>query len=157
MKFVEHIVTVGGLGKIPYAPGTFGSVPGLLLGLLVHYFLRDYLKLDAVHFYILSTGLGLVFCILAQKATVRIEKTWRHDDKRIVIDELAGQYFSTVYFPVTWFYALASFALFRFFDILKPWPISWVDQKWHDPLATLVDDLLAAVLAIACLSWISSF
>lgn len=154
MKITESIATVCGLGHIRFAPGTFGSLPGLGLGLLTHYVLRDVYNIGWMNFILASTGIGFVFCIIAHKSIVGIERTWRHDDKRIVIDELAGQYFATVFFSVTLFHAIASFVLFRFFDILKPWPISWVDKKWHHPFATLLDDLLASVLAIVCLKLI---
>jgi phosphatidylglycerophosphatase A len=72
-----------------------------------------------------------------------------------VIDEVVGQYFVSVWFPVTWLYVISGFLLFRFFDIFKPWPIRWVDRKWHHAFATLLDDLMASVLAFVFLYGLS--
>jgi phosphatidylglycerophosphatase A len=152
MKISKIISTVCGLGYLPVAPGTFGSLPGLVLGLLTHHIFYEY-----DHFILISTIIGLAICIKGYLAIRIVEREWSHDDSRIVIDELAGQYFATVYFPVTWFYALASFALFRFFDIVKPWPIRWVDREWRHSLATLIDDLMASALAVVCLLLLSNF
>lgn len=149
MKITEILATVGGLGHLRPSPGTYGSVPGLLLGVLTHHFLVNVCAFERNTFFVISSIIGLAFCVLAHFTIVQMEKTWRHDDKRIVIDELAGQYFSTVFFPLTPINIIASFALFRFFDIAKPWPIRWIDRQWKHPFATLADDLLAALFSIA--------
>ena len=68
------------------------------------------------------------------------------DDGRIVIDEIAGMLVTLVSFPATVFWLLAGFLAFRFFDILKPWPIRKVDQ-WKNPGGVMGDDLLAGICA----------
>lgn len=156
-RFVELLATVGGLGHIRIAPGTFGSLPGLFLGVFIHYLLRHLWNLGHLEFIAVSTLFGLLLSAIAYWSIIKIEGSWRHDDSRIVIDELVGQYFVTVYFPISFFNFIASFALFRLFDIVKPWPIRKVDREWHHAMATLVDDLMASVLGIACLYGISKF
>lgn len=150
-KHIEWIATAGNIGHIPKMPGTMGSIPGLFLALGTHFVLKEYCHLEGPLFYLASTFVGVLICLLGAYSIKEIEKTWQHDDSRIVIDEVAGQYFSTVFFPVGFLNALLSFVLFRFFDIVKPWPISRIDKSWHHSLATLVDDLFASFFAIAAL------
>lgn len=147
----KSISTVCGLGYMPFAQGTFGSIPGLFLGLAVNYFFHHVYQVEEINFIIISTLIGLTICAKAYIGILYTEKTWSHDDKRIVVDELAGQYFASVYLPLTLFYGLMSFSLFRFFDIVKPWPISWIDEEWNHSFATLADDLLAGFFAFLCL------
>lgn len=147
MKSVsEWVATACGLGHIPFAPGTFGSLPGLALGVFTHSVLVDHWQCSAVNFILASTAIGCLICVLAHLSTVKMECRWKHDDSRIVIDEVAGQYFVSVYFPVTVFFVCMSFLFFRLFDILKPWPISWMDKQNY-ALATLLDDLMASIPA----------
>ncbi len=72
-----------------------------------------------------------------------------HDDPGIVIDEIIGQWIALL--PIVGtpqpFDLLIGFILFRFFDILKPWPIRWLDQKIHTPMGTILDDVAAGVAA----------
>ncbi len=154
-KFSQTLATAGGLGLAPYAPGTFGSVGGLGLALATRYIFCERLQFSFFVFVWISLALGLALSLVAYFAIREVEKTWQHDDSRIVIDEVVGQFFSSVWFPLSYFHIVLGFVLFRFFDILKPWPICWVDRTWRTSLGTLVDDLLAAVvagLALACLS-----
>ncbi len=155
MKFVESLATAGGLGHIPKAPGTFGSLPGLALALSLNYVLNHVYKVDFDTFLFLSTAFGIFICFVAHLSIVNMEKTWRHDDSRIVIDEVAGQYFASVYFPLTSFYIVCSFILFRLFDIWKPWPISWIDSRWKSAFSTLFDDLIASMFALLSLKVLS--
>ena len=141
-KLGKLISTVCGLGYIPWAPGTFGSIPGLILALLTHHLLYD--RLGETNFFIVSTFIGVLICIKAYIGIRWTEKKWPHDDKRIVIDELAGQYFTSVYFPVTWIYALMGFALFRFFDILKPPPVRFL-EKAPGGIGIVLDDIGAGL------------
>ena len=90
-----------------------------------------------------------------------------HDDGRIVWDEFAGQ--SIAPLPLIYFnlltgwngtsalWLLAAFGLFRLFDVLKPWPISWLDAKVHGGVGIMVDDLVAGLMAAAVLLvWIGN-
>lgn len=69
------------------------------------------------------------------------------DDGRIVIDEIAGMLVTLISFPATGFWLLAGFLVFRFFDILKPFPIRSIDLKWKHAGGVMADDLLAGIYA----------
>lgn len=80
-----------------------------------------------------------------------------HDHPGIVWDEFAGLFVTMIAVPVTWGTVLAGFILFRLFDILKPWPISWLDKKVSGGLGIMLDDLVAGVFALAILHLLLKF
>ncbi|MDE1896956.1 MAG: phosphatidylglycerophosphatase A [Rhodospirillales bacterium] len=128
-----------GSGWAPKAPGTFGSLVGLAIGALL---------LTAGHFWLLAgiflaTSIGLY--AIRQLPEASIDPGW------IVIDEIAGQMIPLLalrnFNP---WGALAAFALFRLFDIWKPWPVSWADRR-RDEFGIMGDDIIAGLLALAAL------
>lgn len=133
-----------GSGLAPKAPGTFGS-----LAALAFFPLLALLSLPAFLGVVLVAALaGIVICDHAAKALDV------HDDGRIVWDEFAGQWLAlTPLVPtLVWgvadlIWLLAGFGLFRIFDIIKPWPISHLDEKVHGGLGIMLDDLVAGVFA----------
>ena len=141
-----HFVAFGfGAGLAPYAPGTFGSLVGLLAawGLLE-------LKLPwRVAVVLAVIGLGVWIC---GESARRLQ---RHDDQRIVFDEIAGVLLTSLAVQKPSVLALVLvFVFFRFFDILKPWPIRDVDHSLHGGLGIMLDDLIAALYAAACVATI---
>ncbi|MCW9016490.1 MAG: phosphatidylglycerophosphatase A, partial [Kangiellaceae bacterium] len=74
-----------------------------------------------------------------------------HDHPGIVWDEFAGMFVTFLFIPITWQNLIAGFILFRLFDILKPWPIKWVDKKVSGGLGIMLDDILAGLAACGCL------
>ena len=134
--------TAFGCGYSKKAPGTIGSIPGLLIGLSISHFIPSYGGRAGI------VGLIVLLAIWAIHFT---EKVWdTHDDQRIVIDEVAGQAIATAFLPVSIVGAVASFALFRFFDIWKPGPIGWADANLPGVWGTLIDDLIAGVFTAVC-------
>jgi phosphatidylglycerophosphatase A len=142
--------SVGGVGFSPKAPGTAGSLVGLIALILC-------LKED-VEFYSLWVILGLLF-ILGWLSSHRLLKGSYYQDSDpsyIVIDEIAGMWLTvllllTFNFPSWPLYGL-SFIAFRIFDIFKPWPIGWIDEAFakHQSMAALgimVDDIVAGFMA----------
>lgn len=137
-----------GSGLAPKAPGTFGSLLAVVLfPLLALLSLPAYLGIV-----LLASLAGIVICDHAAKA-LQV-----HDDGRIVWDEFAGQWLAlTPLVPVlAWnaaslLWLLTGFALFRLFDVAKPWPIGYLDRKVHGGLGIMLDDLVAGVLAGAVL------
>jgi phosphatidylglycerophosphatase A len=133
-----------GSGLAPKAPGTFGSLLALaLFPLLALLSVPAYLAVLAV-----AAVAGIAICGHAARALDV------HDDGRIVWDEFAGQWLALLpLVPVTaWSWSafgwlLAGFALFRLFDIAKPWPIGYLDRRIHGGLGIMLDDLLAGVCA----------
>ncbi|MDT8403278.1 phosphatidylglycerophosphatase A [Sulfuriflexus sp.] len=130
-----------GTGAARFAPGTFGT----LVALPFYYFLQPlaawlYLAVVAVLFII---GIGLC-AHAASKLKV-------HDHPGIVWDEVVGYLVTMFMAPSGWQWMLAGFALFRLFDIWKPWPIRLLDQRVAGGFGIMVDDLLAGIYAAGLL------
>ncbi len=140
-KIVELLATGLYLGKIKKMPGTFGT----LLGLPLAYGLA---QLSIFAYMILTIVLILFACFIAE---LHENYTNAHDPKEIVIDEIVGYLVAFIWLPLTWQSFLAAFILFRFFDILKPWPIRAIDQKVKGGLGTVMDDVAAGIAASICL------
>ena len=85
--------------------------------------------------------LGVYWCDRSSKAL------GVHDHGGIVWDEMVGYWLTMFLAPVGWLWWVLGFVLFRIFDILKPWPINWLDRRVHGGLGIMVDDILAAVYA----------
>lgn len=130
------VATLGGVGRLPLAPGTWGSLAVLPLGALLAtrgwpVFLLVWLAL---------TGLGLLAAGEAASAL------GRRDHPAIVIDEAAGQLLALAGLPVAWHTLALGFVLFRVLDILKPWPLRLLERlpgSW----GIMADDLAAGALA----------
>lgn len=140
-----------GSGLTPKAQGTSGSAAILLL-VPLWVWLGFWPSLLLV---LLMSAVGIVIC---DKAAHLMGV---HDDGRIVWDEFAGQSIAllplihfnllTVWNWTSALWVLAAFGLFRLFDVLKPWPISWLDAKVDGGFGIMVDDLVAGVMAAAVL------
>jgi phosphatidylglycerophosphatase A len=137
-----HLIATGlGAGLAPYAPGTAGSALALVPCWLM---------------------LSLAWpCRLAIAAAVLVLGVWIcgvssrrlgvHDHPAIVLDEIAAMMMLTVVMPQSAVWLLAGFALFRLFDIAKPWPIRDLDHSMTSGLGIMLDDQLAAIYASACM------
>ncbi len=126
-----------GCGRAPKAPGTFGTLGAIPV--VVGF------SLLGPMFYLLATLIFTIFAIFVAHFYEIL--TGRHDDKEVVIDEVAGFLVTMAWTPLTWTYLLLGFLLFRFFDILKPYPISYVDRKVGGGIGCVGDDLLAGILS----------
>lgn len=126
-----------GSGLVRPAPGTWGSLFALL----------PYLALAHLHWalyaavLLFSFAIGVYFCDACAKFL------GVHDHGAIVWDEFVGVWLTLFLVPVEPIYILLGFALFRFFDILKPWPIKWLDKSVDGGFGIMIDDVLAAVYA----------
>ncbi|MFK7730512.1 MAG: phosphatidylglycerophosphatase A [Pseudomonadales bacterium] len=133
-----------GSGLMPKAPGTWGSLLALVLYCLVF----PNLALNwAVVLLLVSFVVGIWFCGAA--AT----ELGAHDHGAVVWDEFVGQWMVVLYLQRVSELSLLSclligFVLFRLFDIVKPWPIRWFDRNVHGGLGVMLDDVLAALMAI---------
>lgn len=144
-----HLLAFGfGSGLSPRAPGTAGTVVALLL----------YLPLSqlALPLYIVLTVVAILVGIWLCGVTSR--DLGVHDHGGIVWDEFAGFWITMIAAPAGWLWLVLGFVLFRALDILKPWPIKWVDTKIHGGLGIMLDDVLAGIMAALCLQaiWILS-
>ncbi|AOE50654.1 phosphatidylglycerophosphatase A family protein [Kangiella sediminilitoris] len=130
-----------GSGLLPKAPGTWGTLIAIPVWYLLSALSLPYYLMAAALLSIVGVGL----CHYTAK------KLGVHDHPGIVWDEICGYLVTMIAVPVSWQWALAGFVLFRVFDILKPWPIKWLDKKVHGGFGIMVDDLLAGGFALAIL------
>ena len=137
-RFSEIIGTMFYIGKMPLAPGTWGSLVALLLWYLIKPKIIDPL-------FLLITG-GLFFIGIAVSEIITRELD-NHDPKEIVIDEWVGMWIALYLVPHSIFWGLVSFFLFRFFDIFKPGPVQIMDDI-HSPIGVMLDDVVAGILAL---------
>ena len=137
-----HFIACGfGFGTFPFFPGTIGTLVAIpLILFLSHTPLWFYLFICAALFLI-----GIYVCGI----TNRDFKT--DDHPAAVIDEIATFPVVMILVPITWYYLLIGFCLFRFFDIVKPWPIRWIDKNVHGGFGVMLDDLLAAFCSLIIL------
>jgi phosphatidylglycerophosphatase A len=136
-----------GSGLAKKAPGTFGTVAAIPMYCL-------FAQTDLWMYSVLSvivTVAGIWICGLAA------EKLGEHDYGGIVWDEIAGLLITMWLVPFTWQTLTAGFVLFRLFDIIKPWPIRWIDQKVHGGLGIMLDDVLAGIFAGGVLWLLQSY
>ena len=141
-----HFVAFGfGAGLAPRAPGTFGSA----VGLVAAWWLLELPLPWRIVLVLAVIGAGIWIC---GESARRLN---RHDDQRIVFDEIAGVLLTSLAIENNSLLALALvFVFFRFFDILKPWPIRDVDHSLRGGLGIMLDDLIAALYAAACVATI---
>ncbi|WP_133406081.1 phosphatidylglycerophosphatase A family protein [Parashewanella tropica] len=143
-----HFLALGfGSGLAAKAPGTFGTLAAIPLYLLLSQFsLPVYLLVTLV-----VSVVGIYICDKASK------DMGVHDHGAIVWDEVAGLLITMIAAPAGWMWLLIGFGLFRFFDIIKPWPIKWLDSKVSGGFGIMIDDVVAGIFALACLQLIYIF
>ena len=138
-----HLAAVGfGSGLLPKAPGTMGTLAAIPLYL----FMTSVLDLGLwqyIAIVVLASVIGVYICASASKAM------GVHDHGAIVWDEIAGYGITMIAAPQGWLWVILGFALFRFFDIVKPGPIGWLDKNTHGGFGIMIDDVLAGVFALA--------
>lgn len=134
-RFILFLSSNAGLGYAPVASGTFGTLAGipafyLLSGFPPLLYLLTWLALLFLSFWAAGAA-GKIYGVV--------------DDGRIVIDELVGYLVTVAFLPFSWSTALLGFLLFRVFDILKPPPASWFDQKLKNGYGVVLDDVVAGL------------
>lgn len=133
-----HFLAFGfGSGTIPFAPGTFGTLAAIPLYLLLS-------KLSVLLYLFMTLLVVLAGIWICGRTSADLGV---HDHSGIVWDEFAGFLITMIWVPVEWLWIVAGFLLFRFFDILKPWPIGWIDRKVEGGLGIMLDDILAGIYA----------
>ena len=141
-----HFLALGfGSGCAPKAPGTFGTLAAIPL-----YLLAQPLPLWA---YLLLIAAGFILGVWICDRVAR--DLGVHDHPAIVWDEVVGYFLTMIAAPPGWLWIIAGFALFRLFDIVKPWPIRQADQHIGGGFGIMFDDLLAAIYAWLALHTLS--
>ncbi len=137
IQLAEWIGTVCKIGRIPGAPGTWGS----LAAVIVWFYLPE---TDYRIFSVIILFIGLI----GVQVSTSLENFYDTDDPGyIVIDEWVGQWIALIALPKTWEIGLIAFLLFRLFDIAKPWPINRL-QKLSKGWGVMADDVVAGLFAL---------
>ena len=156
-------VTMFGLGKISKIPGTFGS----LATIIILYVLFHILNLSSN---LILIGLMIIFIFSFLAVATHIKDSENKDPKEVIIDELIGQSIPIYFYEISHgikkspdeaiiFYCIC-FVLFRFFDILKPFPVSYFDKNFKNSFGVIMDDVCAGfyvVLSLICFMVLSSY
>ncbi|HXW53919.1 MAG TPA: phosphatidylglycerophosphatase A [Myxococcota bacterium] len=127
------------VGRSPFAPGTMGSLVSLVIWAPALY--------CGWPLYIKLVLLVALFFIGVWAAGVGIVHYRQVDPKQVVIDEVVGQGIPFLLIAPTIFQMLLAFALFRLFDIVKPWPIKAIERRYQDKWGLMLDDVAAGILA----------
>ncbi len=136
----DFLALGAGSGLAPRAPGTFGTVVGIPVLLLMPQAPAGYAVVLIALF-----ALGVWCCdVCARNLGV-------HDHPAIVFDEVVGYLVTMAAAPRTLGWIVVGFALFRLFDILKPWPIGPIDRRVAGGFGIMADDVLAGIFAAVCL------
>ena len=156
-------VTLFGLGKISKIPGTLGS----LATIIILYFFFHILNLNSN---LILIGLIVIFIFSFSTVTIHIKESENKDPKEIIIDEFIGQSIPIYLYEISHgiekssneaiiFYGIC-FLLFRFFDIVKPFPVSFFDKKFKNSFGVIMDDVCAGfyvVLSLICFMVLSNY
>jgi phosphatidylglycerophosphatase A len=142
-KILVLIATFFNVGKFPIAPGTLTS----LITTIVFYFINIHL---APSIYVQIATIILLFIIGIPAASAAEKHFGKKDPGQCVIDEVPGQMISLLFIPYSIFLYLAGFFLFRFFDIIKPFPVRKA-ERIGGGFGVMFDDILAALYALGLL------
>ena len=156
-------ITIFGIGKIKVIPGTFGS----LVTIIILYILFHILDISS-NFILL--GLVIIFIYSFFAITNYIKNIEEKDPREIVIDELIGQSIPIYLYEIShgteksskeaFIFYLICFVLFRFFDIYKPFPVSFFDENYKNSFGVIMDDVCAGlyvVLSLICLMMLNNY
>lgn len=136
-KIIENLATAFGLGKMPRAPGTFGTLAGIPIAVLLGW---------SGNKFVYAAGIIGLF-IIAVHVSDEAEKIYKKKDaQQIVIDEVLGYVVTMFAVPINPLNLFLAFVLFRFFDITKIYPINKL-QRFHGGFGVVVDDFAAGVYA----------
>ena len=137
-----HVLAVGfGSGAAPYMPGTIGTVVAIPI-----YYLLQLLPLP---FYTLIMGAMILFGFYICEVADQVIGVYDHPS--IVWDEMVGYLLTMWAVPAYWVWIILGFLLFRLFDIWKPLPVRWLNDKVGGGIGVVVDDLMAAGYAMIIL------
>ncbi|EPO0008696.1 phosphatidylglycerophosphatase A [Vibrio alginolyticus] len=154
LKNPWHLLATGfGSGLSPFIPGTMGTLAAVPFFLL----LAQFPFTAYVIVVLISCVIGIQICQVTS-ADMKV-----HDHGSIVWDEFAGFWITmsivpALNIPLTeWKWLITGFILFRFFDMVKPWPIGWLDKRVHGGLGIMVDDIVAGVMAGVALFLVAKY
>ena len=161
--FNSLFVTMFGLGKIKFMPGTFGSlVTTIILYCMFHIY--------NISYNIILIGLIIIFIYSFYAVSIHIKYSKNKDPNEIIIDEFLGQSIPIYIYEISHgttkenqealIYYTIFFILFRYFDILKPFPVSFFDKNFKNSFGVIMDDICAGfyvVLTLVCFMIVKSY
>lgn len=140
---LDHFIAFGmGSGLLRPAPGTWGTVSGLLVFVLLFSFLPSLITIAIL------AVLSVFGTWCAHRSAIKMGV---HDYGGIVIDEWVGIWITLAFVEPTLINLLIGFLLFRLFDIAKPWPIGWVDRHVSGGIGIMIDDVIAGLFSAGIL------
>lgn len=128
-------------GYIPRCPGTWGTLVAFPLHLAL-------IQLPSTYYYSALLAILLLAIITAGMAEKIVDYT---DPGLVVIDEIIGMLIGLIAVPLSPLAFVVAFTLFRFFDILKPFPVGWLDKHLHGGTGIVLDDVMAGIYTLACM------
>jgi len=128
-------VSVFGIGFIPFASGTFGSLAGLIIGY----------ALNLINYNLFFIIIPMLFILGVIASNTYQKQTGEKDSSVIVIDEVVGQLIAMMFVMDDFVLVFISFIIFRLFDIYKPWPASYADKKMTGGFGVMLDDVFAGI------------
>jgi phosphatidylglycerophosphatase A len=147
LKISEWIATCFKVGYLPLAPGTWGSIFAILLWWV---FIKD------LNLYVFGVIIVFFFIIGIVTSNIMIDELDDNDPSHIIIDELVGQWLALLFLPKGLINIAIAFILFRFFDIIKPWPISLI-EKLPKGLGVMSDDLVAGFVTLVLIQVVNIY
>ncbi|MEQ1876368.1 MAG: phosphatidylglycerophosphatase A [Bdellovibrionia bacterium] len=141
-KLLDHLATGFQVGRLGYAPGTFGTLWGIPLAWILS-------RLGPFPYVLGSLAITLGSIFVAE--WYEVQNPGAHDSSEVVIDEVAGFVTAMALIPFEWQTCVAAFVLFRLFDIVKPYPISYLDKNIKGGLGVVADDIAAGVATNICM------
>ncbi|MBI4394789.1 MAG: phosphatidylglycerophosphatase A [Candidatus Omnitrophica bacterium] len=132
-RIASWIATCGPIGHVKFAPGSLGSIVGLLLVLVA-----------SSHFILLIVLFFIFLCVGISSSAVASRELNAHDPPQVVIDEVCGVLVSFIGIPLNFSTVLIGFIGFRFFDILKPPPLRWL-ERFPSGFGIVLDDVAAGI------------
>jgi len=161
--FNSLLVTLFGLGKIKFMPGTFGS----LATTIFLFYLFHTLNISS---YVILTGWAIIFVYSFYAVSAYIKDSENKDPGEIIIDEFLGQSIPIYLYEISHgtikesdeaiIYYVLFFILFRYFDIMKPFPVSFFDKNFKNSFGVIMDDICAGlyvVLTLVCFMIVKSY
>lgn len=138
-KIAHFLATGGGVGLIPIAPGTWGSLLGLGLGFVV---------IEALGYWGLAAGIFLLLGLGTWASGRYARALGASDPGEVVVDEIVGQWIALLWLPQSLGGYIVAFLMFRLFDIAKPWPVSHFNESYNGGWGIMMDDVAAGVMAL---------
>lgn len=138
---IFFLASAGGLGYLPLAPGTWGTLAGVALSL----------GLCRTPWWLFGVTISALFFLAAWLAGQAENLLAKRDPQVVVMDEVVGFLIAVFSFPPTWRYLAGAFVLFRIFDIVKPYPAGFFNRRSQSGYDVVLDDVAAGIYANLCL------